>query len=437
MKMSRFLASAALLAATHAAPALADDKVIHAGTLIDGVSHQAVSHVSILIHDERITTIEPGFVTPAGATVIDLSHQTVLPGFIDAHDHVTGGPARRDLLRGTAPKQTFETMANLRLILRGGFTSIRDVGGNVDVLKAVKQGIAAGQVVGPRLWMAGYAIVPTGGHGDIYNSVDSQWTRKDDMLTLPVIDGPYEARKAVREMQKRGADLIKITVTGGVASHNTDVNIQLMSDEEIKSVTDTAHMLGLKVAAHAHGKPGIDAAIRDGVDSIEHGTYADAESYALMKEHGTFLVPTLFAGEEIREETRLHPEKFPEDVVAKAQGVTPTMRANAYNAWKAGVKIALGTDQLAYRPHGQNAREFDYMVQAGIPPMDAIIAGTSRAAELIGASEDIGAIQPRHYADIVAVTGDPLKDIRVLQKVDFVMKGGTVFKQNGHMTVPQ
>ncbi|MDG2534422.1 amidohydrolase family protein [Sphingomonas sp. HITSZ_GF] len=420
-----------------AAPALANDVVIHAGTLIDGVSRTPRTKVSIIIKDDRIVAIEAGFVTPEGAEVIDLSAETVLPGFIDCHDHITGGNARRDLLRGTPEKQVYEAMVNLRATLRAGFTTIRDVGGNVDVLRALKDGLRVGQVVGPRMWVAGFSIVPTGGHGDIYNSIDSTWKRTDDLLTLPVISGKYEARKAVREMQKRGADLIKITVTGGVASHNTDVNIQTMNDEEITSVVDTAHMLGLKVAAHAHGKPGIDAAIRDGVDSIEHGTYSDAETYKLMKAHGTFMVPTLFAGFEIAEETRKNPDKFAPDVVWKAQHVTPTMSSNAYNAWKAGVKIALGTDQLGYRPHGSNAFEFQYMVEAGIPAMDAIMAGTSSAAELIGVPQDIGSVQAGRFADIVAVKGDPLKDIKVLQSVDFVMKGGAVFKRDGRMVVPK
>jgi imidazolonepropionase-like amidohydrolase len=431
--------AAALLAvsamALTALPAWAKDVVIHAGTLIDGVSRTPKKTVSIVIKDDRIVSIESGFVTPAGAEVIDLSGQTVLPGFIDCHDHITGGDARRNRMGGTSEKQVFEAMRNMRNTLAGGFTTIRDVGGNIDVLRALKQGMAEGQVIGPRLFVAGYSIVPTGGHGDPYNSLDAGWRRTDDSLTLPVISGVYEARKAVRTMQKRGADLIKITVTGGVASRNTDVNVQTMSDPEIKSVVDTAHMLGMKVAAHAHGKPGIDAAVIDGVDSIEHGTYSDAETYKLMKQHGTFMVPTLFAGLEIAEETRRNPDRFSPDVVWKAQNVTPTMKANAYNAWKAGVKVALGTDQLGYRPHGENAYEFEYMVDAGIPPMDAIIAGTSNAAELIGSPEDIGSIRAGRYADIVAVTGDPVADIKVLQSVQFVMQGGYVYKQDGKMTV--
>lgn len=437
--MRKTLKIAALIAAStlavSAVSAAAQGKVIHAGKLIDGENRQARTDVSILIDDDRIMSVEDGFVTPEGAEVIDLSGFTVLPGFIDCHNHITGGSARRDRMGGTPEKQVFESMRNMRMTLAGGFTTIRDVGGNIDVLRALKQGMYDGDVIGPRLFVAGYSIVPTGGHGDPYNRLDSGWRRTDDQLTLPVISGVYEARKAVRTMQKRGADLIKITVTGGVASTNTDVNIQTMSDAEITSVTDTAHMLGMKVAAHAHGKPGIDAAVRDGVDSIEHGTYADADSYKLMKEHGTFMVPTLFAGLEIAEETRKNPDRFSPDVIWKAQNVTPTMKANAFNAWKAGVKIALGTDQLGYRPHGENAYEFRYMVDAGIPEMDAIIAGTSNAAELIGASDDIGAVKPGLYADIVAVKGDPLADITVLQDVSFVMQGGTVYKFDGKITV--
>jgi imidazolonepropionase-like amidohydrolase len=415
--------------------ATAQDRVIHAGTLFDGVEKAPRRNVSILIDGERITGVQDGFVSPAGAEVIDLSAQTVLPGFIDAHDHITGGSARRDRFNGTGPAETYQAIRNMRLTLAGGFTTIRDCGGDPDVLRALKQGWTDGQIIGPRMWVAGFAISPTGGHGDPYNSIHVHWSRNDDNLTLPVIDGPLEARQAVRAMQRRGADLIKITVTGGVNSPRTNPHLQLMSDAEIASVVQTAHMLGMKVAAHAHGKLGVDAAVRGGVDSVEHGTYADEESYRLMREHGTYLVPTLFAAQEIYDAAMNHPETLGPGVPDKAKTVTPLMRANAVNAFRAGVKVALGTDQLGILPHGQNAHEFEYMVTAGIPAADAILAGTGIAAELIGASADVGSIREGRYADIVAVDGDPLTDITVLEHVAFVMQGGRTIKAGGHMLV--
>jgi imidazolonepropionase-like amidohydrolase len=247
-----------------------------------------------------------------------------------------------------------------------------------------------------------------------------------------IVDSPEEARMKVREHRRRGATLIKIMPSGGVASIGDDPTHMTMTDEEMKAVIETAHELGLKVAAHAHGKKAIDHAVLAGVDSIEHGTYADAESYKLMKQHGTFLVPTLLVADAIYQTATKTPELLPPTVAEKAIAVTPTMLGNAGRAYKAGVKIAFGTDQGANS--GRNkAEEFALLVKAGLTPMDAIFTGTRNAAELIGTPEDIGSVQAGRYADIVAVKGDPLTDITELQRVQFVMKGGEVIKREGKM----
>ena len=426
------LLTATALMLTAATPAFAKDVVIHAGRLIDAVSDAPRAKVSILVHDDRITDVQDGFVTPKGAEVIDLSKSTVMPGFIDVHDHVTGGGERRDRLRATAEQQGMQSVWNVREILKGGFTSVRDVGGNIEVLVALQDAVNRGLIPGPRLTISGPAISPTGGHSDPSNGIDPAWERSDDWK-LGVIDGPDAAIHAVRELRKRGAQVIKIHSSGGVASVGDDPNLQLLSDDELKAIITTAHSLGLKVASHAHGKPGIDAAIKAGVDSIEHGTYSDAETYRMMKERGTYMVPTLFAAQEIYEMAVKSPDKLPPTVADKAIAVTPTMKNNAVNAYRAGVKMALGTDQLGFRPHGQNAKEFEYLVSAGIKPFDAIMMGTRNAADLLGKTQDVGSIQKGRYADIVAVDGDPLSDITELQRVKFVMKGGKVFKRNGAM----
>ena len=426
------------IAAGTVAPALAKDQVIHAGRLIDGVSKTPREHVSIVIHDERITGVENGFVTPAGAEVIDLSAATVLPGLIDCHDHVTmqsdGGNPVAEAVTTTVLDEELEATLYARHTLEAGFTSIRNVSafGGTDI--ALKRAINKGFVAGPRMWVSGEALSPTGGHGDPSNGLDPDLSHPHwgDM----VIDGPFEARKAVRLLRKHGADLIKIMPSGGVLSIGDNPEAQLMDDDEIAAVVAEAHELGMKVAAHAHGKKAIDSAVRLGVDSIEHGSYADAQSYALMKKHGTFLVPTLLVAATVSELARTHPEQLPPSSAAKALQVAPRTLRNLHDAYTAGVRIAFGTDE-GFAPHGQNAREFALMVKAGMSPVDAIIAATSSAADLIGDPQDIGTVQAGRYADIVAVSGDPLKDITELERVRFVMKGGVIYKLNGELLPPR
>lgn len=420
-------ALAAILLAAAASPAVAQDVVIHAGRLIDGVTKTPRTKVSIILHNDRIVAVEPGFVTRPDARVIDLTQATVLPGLIDVHVHITdqfdGGDPIREKVTRTTFDSAFLSTRYAKATLDAGFTTIRDVGSDTDLVVALKRAINAGTIPGPRMFVAGAPLGPTGGHGDPANGLDSGLSHAgwDDV----VIDSAEKARHVVREMHRRGVDLIKIMPSGGVLSIGDDPNLQLMADDEIKAVIDTAHALGMKVAAHAHGTLAINRALAFGVDSIEHGSFADAESYSLFKAHGAYLVPTLLIGERVLELARAHPEQLPPGAAAKAIAVVPIMQANFGKAYRAGVKIAFGTDESLV-PHGQNAREFALMVKGGMTPIDAIFAATANAADLIGDSADIGSIQAGRYADLVAVAGDPLSDITQMQHVTFVMKGGIV-----------
>ncbi|HEX3945402.1 MAG TPA: amidohydrolase family protein [Rhizomicrobium sp.] len=435
---SRSIVAAAVTAFMAAAPAFAKDLVIHAGRLIDGVSGQPRTQVSILVHDDRITGVLSGFVTSSGADIVDLSHSTVLPGLIDCHVHVTsqfdgGNPVAKEVTE-TRFDSAIKSTAYARATLLAGFTSVRDVGAETNVIVALKKQIVKGIVPGPRLWVSGAPLGPTGGHTDESTGLDPELS--NPTWAENIIDSPEAARKAVREHKKLGVDLIKIMPSGGVLSVNDDPNRQLMADDEIKAVIDTAHALGLKVAAHAHGKQAIDTAVRLGVDSIEHGSFADAESYKLMKQHGTYLVPTLLIAHAVYIVAETHPEQLNPSSAQKALAVAPRIQQNLHDAYESGVKIAFGTDQ-GLVPHGQNAQEFALMVAAGMPPMAAIIAATGSAADLIGDPQDIGSVRPGRYADIVAVDGDPLGDIHTLEHVQFVMKGGEIYKENGQIVARQ
>ncbi|HWA61044.1 MAG TPA: amidohydrolase family protein [Caulobacteraceae bacterium] len=425
----RSMFGAVLLALALAGTAAAKDVVVHAGRLIDGVAKTPREHVSILIHDDRITAVQPGFVSPPGAEVIDLSGATVLPGLIDCHDHITatfdGGNPIAEAVTRTSYDDAFRSVGNARATLLAGFTTIRDVGGDAHVVIALKKAIAGGFIEGPRMFVAGPPLGPTGGHGDPANGLDPELTHPG--WSDVVIDSPEAARRTVRALRRQGVDLIKIMPSGGVLSIGDDPSLQLMADDEIKAVVDTAHALGLKVAAHVHGRDAINHAIELGVDSIEHGSYADASSYPLFKAHGTYLVPTLLVGQTVYDIAKAHPEQLNPSSAAKALTIAPLLQQNLGNAYRAGVKIAFGTDQ-GLAPHGTNAREFALMVKAGMSPIDAIWAATANAADLIGDTRDIGSVAPGRYADLVAVAGDPLADITELERVRFVMKGGAVVK---------
>jgi imidazolonepropionase-like amidohydrolase len=408
--------------------AQAKDVVVHAGRLIDGISASPRVKVSILIHDDRIVGVQDGFVTPAGSEVVDLSTATVLPGLIDAHDHIMGQYSGKnpvaERVTTTSIDTAFGSVLYVKRTLDAGFTSVRDVGAETKTVVALKRAIASGKIPGPRLWVSGYPLGPTGGHGDPQNGMSPELDLHSDLVT---IDGAEDAIRTVRALKRDGVDLIKIMPSGGVLSIGDDPNHTLMTDAEITAVVETAHALGMKVAAHAHGQNAIVRASALGVDSIEHGSFGDAEAYRVMKAHGTYLVPTMLVADTVVRVAKAHPESLPPSSAQKALEVGPITMRNLGAAYRAGVKIAFGTDQ-GMAPHGTNAKEFALMVAAGMTPADAIRAATVNAADLLGASADIGSVQTGRYADLIAVAGDPLTDITQLERVGFVMKGGEIEK---------
>ncbi len=419
--------------------ALAKDVVIHAGRLIDGSGGAARTQISILIKDDRITGVQQGFVTPAGAEIIDLSKATVLPGLIDVHKHIGSGGGRGGRGgRGATAERGARTNLDavlaatgpVRQILDEGFTAVRSVGAADGIDLALKHAVDSGVIAGPRMWVSLEPLSPKGGHGDPTNTLDPNLPFDPLRLAHSVVTGPYEVMAAVRDHHKRGADLIKIMPSGGVLSTGDNPHLQLMNDEEIKAAIDTAHALGMKVAAHAQGKQAIDASLRLGIDSIEHGTYADEGSFALFKQHGAYLVPTIIVAMTTMD--RAAAGETSADTAAKVTEAIQFKDKMVAAAYKAGVKIAFGTDVGP----GPDVREFGLLHKDGMTPMDVIVAATRSAADLIGVSDQIGTIREGHYADIVAVAGDPLTDITELEHVQFVMKGGTTYKINGKR-VPQ
>jgi imidazolonepropionase-like amidohydrolase len=426
-------ALAFLVSLACAGAANAKDIVIHAGTLIDGVSETPRHNVSVLVHDDHIASVESGFVTPAGAEVIDLSHDTVLPGFIDCHVHVSAKlPSRanaiEDWLTHSDLDRAFDAAVFVRQMLRQGFTSARDVGGGDETL-AVRDAIDAGKIPGPRLWVSLEPLGPTAGHNDPKNGLDPKLTHVG--WDAGIVDSPEQARVRVREHKGRGANLIKLMPSGGIASTGDDPRAQTMTNDEMRVAVETAHGLGMKVAAHIYPAAAIENAVRAGVDSVEHGSFATAQTFALMKEHGTYLVPTLTVYDVFYQVAQQHPELLQPGTAPKELANDLLPKKNLPLAVKSGVKIALGTDI----GEGDHTQEFALLVANGMSPMQAILAGTRNGADLIGASDRIGSVQAGRFADIVAVDGDPLVDPDALRHVQFVMKGGIVYKFNGAPTV--
>jgi imidazolonepropionase-like amidohydrolase len=407
---------------------------VRAGTLIDGTGAAPVRNTVILIQGDRITAVGAGVQVPPGATVIDLSQHTVLPGFIDAHVHLAGpiigdGDWQHAGLTESPSLHALHGAVHAHQTLEAGFTTVRNVGAGDFADLALRDAINRGWVPGPRILGAGVSFGINGGHCDgsagFWPGALPQGRIEDGAA-----DGVDEVREAVRYNVKYGADVVKICATGGVLSPTDSVGTQQYTEEEMRAVVETAHMLERRVAAHAHGTAGIKAAIRAGVTSIEHGSILDAAAVTLLRERGTWLVPTLMAGEQVGKMAR--EGRLPPFIAQKALAIAPRVQASFKMAVDGGVRIALGTDAGVF-PHGTNGHEFTLMVRYGMRPMQAIQAGTLNAATLLGVERETGSVAVGKRADLVAVRGDPLVNIEVLEQVDFVMKDGIVFKQNGQV----
>jgi imidazolonepropionase-like amidohydrolase len=427
------LVLAASLCLTAPGPLAAEEGValtlVHAGTLIDGVSDSARREMTVVVEGDRIADVVSGF-RPGGPgdTVVDLRDRVVMPGFIDLHVHLgTQISPRAYLERFTWNPADYALRAarHARETLRAGFTTVRNLGDAYNVTISLRDAIARGDVVGPRIFTAGKSLATTGGHADPTNGW-ADLIEGDPGPRDGVVNGPAEARQAVRQRYKDRADLIKITATGGVLSLARSPQNPQFTEEEIRVVVETAHDYDMTVAAHAHGAEGMKRAIRAGVDTIEHGTLMDDEALQLFVENGTVWVPTLSAGRFVGEKAQIE-GYFPDVVRPKAAAIGPAIAATFVRALEGGVAIAFGTD-CGVSPHGENGKEFLYMVEGGMPPMRAIQSATSVAARVLGQEEDLGSITPGRRADLVATDHDPLADPRALVDVSFVMKDGVVYR---------
>jgi imidazolonepropionase-like amidohydrolase len=421
------VATPAAFAQSAAAPADPPRRIaVRAGRLIDGLGGAPLTDAVILIEGERITAVGRGLAIPAGAQVIDLSRSTVLPGFIDAHTHVTSQPENymEDLFRKSPIDVAVSAHVYARRTLEAGFTTIRDVGAGEFIDVALRNAINDGKVVGPRMQVATLTIGSTGGHGDLTGF--SPYVKFGQFSG--VADGVDEIRKLVRFEVKNGADLIKLLASAGVLSEEESVGAPQFSQEEMNAVVSEAAMWGRKVAAHAHGAEAIKRALRAGVASVEHASQIDDEGIRLAKEKGAYLVMDIYNDDYIMSEyKRLG---YPQKILDKEAKVGRLQRESFRRAVQAGVKLAFGTDAGVY-PHGWNGKQFAKMVEWGMTPMQAIQSATTSAADLLGWSDRVGSIQTGRFADIVAVDGDPLRDVAELERVRFVMKGGVVYKSGG------
>jgi imidazolonepropionase-like amidohydrolase len=409
---------------------MAQRTMIHCGQFIDVKNNKVISQVTIIVTGNTITDVIKDYQNPQpGDIAIDLKQKTVMPGLMDMHVHIESETSPTRYIDGFTKNKAENAYTAIGIAeknLMAGFTSVRDLGGS-GVNIALRNAINKGQVRGPRIYTAGKAIATTGGHADPTNNY------REDLMGDPgpdegVVNGVADAAKAVRQRYKTGADLIKITATGGVLSMAKDGSGAQFTEEEIRAIVTTAKDYGFKVAAHAHGAEGMKRAVLAGVNSIEHGTYMTDEVMALMKEKGTYLVPTIIAGKSSADSAKI-PGYYPEIVRAKAAVVGNYIQATFGRAYKAGVKIAFGTDAGVYA-HGKNWMEFVYMTEGGMPILECIHSATVNAADLLGVSDVLGSIEKGKYADIIAVDGDPVKDVQSMGKVSFVMKNGVVYKNN-------
>src|ERR1044072_206787 len=408
--------------------AYAQSTILHCGSLIDGIGNTPRKNVSVIITGNQISDVKEGFVKGgAQDKIIDLSKQTVTPGWMDMHVHMeteTNKNAYSEKFTMNPADYAFQSVVFAERTLMAGFTTVRDLGGsgvNISLRNAINKKL----IKGPRIYTAGKSIATTGGHADPTNGF------RNDLMGDPgpaagVANGPDECRKAVRQRYKDGADLIKIKASGGVLSVAKSGENPQFTEEEIKAIVETARDNGFKIAAHCHGAEAMKRAVRAGVNSIEHGTLMDDEVMQLMKQHGTYYVPTITAGKSVGDSAK-KPGYYPALVTPKALAVGPKIQGTFATAYKAGIKIAFGTDAAVYA-HGKNWMEFVYMDETGMPVMDADQSATVAASDLIGVSDIVGSIERGKWADIVAVDGDPIKDIQAMGKVTFVMKDGVVYK---------
>jgi len=403
--------------------------VIHAGLLINGESSVPSPEMSIVIEGSKIKAIETGYITPDSEDeFIDLSGYTVLPGLMDMHVHLSSEYSKnsyQERITLNTGDYAIRAVSNAEKTLMAGFTSVRNLGDSGGVSVSLRNAIKKGIVIGPRIFSSGTTIASSGGHGDSTNSLNQSLT-SDPGPAEGIVNSVNDASKAVRFRYKEGADLIKITATGGVLSNAKNSQNPQLTEKEIAQIVNMAKDYDFKVAAHAHGSEGIKRAVRAGVHSIEHGTLMDDEGMRLMREKGTYYVPTIIAGLWVAEKAQ-DPDFFPELVRPKAAEIGPQIKETFGKAYQAGVKIAYGTD-TGVSAHGNNATEFKHMVEAGMPPMKAIQSATVEAAKLLGEYEQIGSLVEGKLADIIAVNGNPIEDITILEEVDFVMKSGRVYK---------
>jgi imidazolonepropionase-like amidohydrolase len=426
------LLSAGVSAAVAQAPGAAAPGVtaLLCGHLIDTVAGKVLGESTIVIESGHVREVLSGAQTPAGAMAIDLKSQTCMPGLIDSHTHLTGQTSRTeyvDRYHWNVADYAIRSTVYARRTLLAGFTTVRNLGDGANESAALRNAINAGVIPGPRIFTAGKAIGSTGGHADPTDGLN-QTLARDLGAVDGIINGPEDAVKAVREHYKLGDDVIKIMPSGGVLDEGASGDNSQMTLEEIRAVVSTAHDYGFAVAAHAHGAEAIRRAVIGGVDSIEHGTFMDAEDMKLMVEHGTYYVPTIIAGDFVARQAKI-PGYYPATIARKAQEIGPLIQATAGRAYKAHVKIAFGTDAAVY-PHGENAHEFELMVGAGMPPMFCIQAATVNAATLLRHDKELGSVAAGKIADVVAVPGNPIDDISLMKRVSFVMKDGVVYKVN-------